>query len=91
MYAMSQDIGYRFDRVQLKRGAYSPIAHGEIEAEETEIRKAMLSLLTNQHPLNMNVVGFPIDNEALQANKTAIQNVGKALETGVLRVELERS
>jgi hypothetical protein len=88
LFAISQDLGYTFDRVQLKRGAYSPIAHGEIEAEQNELRKATLSLVTGQHALKMNVVGFPIDQEALQANIAAIQNVGKALESGVLQVEV---
>lgn len=88
LFAIAQDIGLKFDRVQLKRGAYTPIAHGEIETEQMELRKATLSLVTGQHALKMNVVGFPIDNEALEANKSAIQNVGKALESGVLQVEV---
>ncbi len=88
LFAIAQDIGFKFDRVQLKRGSYTPIAHGEIEAEQMELRKATLSLVTGQHALKMNVVGFPIDNEALEANKSAIQNVGKALESGVLQVEV---
>jgi len=36
----------------------------------------------------MNIVGFPVDTEALEANKTAIQNIGKALATGTLRVDI---
>lgn len=89
LYAVAQDIGYKFDRVQLKRGAYTPVAHGEIEAEQTELRKAALSLVTGKHALNMNVVAFPIDQEALAANKAVIKNIGKALETGVLQVNLK--
>ena len=88
LFAISKDIGFKFDRVQLKRGAYSPIAHGEIEAEQTELRKATLSLVTGQHALQMNVVGFPFDKDAVEANKSAIQNFGKALESGVLQVEI---
>lgn len=88
LYAVAQDLGFKFDRVQLKRGAYSPVAHGEIEAEQTELRKAALSLVTGKHALKMNVVAFPVDPEALAANKAAIQNLGKALETGVLQVEV---
>lgn len=89
LYAIAQDLGFKFDRVQLKRGSYSPIAHGEIEAEQTELRKAALSLVTGKHALQMNVVGFPVDPEAVEANKVAIQNIGKALETGVLQVEVK--
>lgn len=91
LYAMAQDIGYKFDRVQLKRDSYAPIAHGELEAEQSELRKATLSLVTGQHALKMNVIGFPIDAEALEANKAAIQNVGNALESGVLKVEIQPS
>lgn len=90
LYAIAEDIGYAFDRVQLKRGAYTPIAHGEIEAETSELRRATLSLVTGKHALKMNVVGFPIDGDVAAANAAAIQNVGKALETGVLRVEVQR-
>jgi hypothetical protein len=88
LYAMAQDIGYKFDRVQLKRGSYTPIAHGELEAEQVEFRRAMLSLVTGKHALNMNVVSFPIDPAAVEANKAVIHNIGKALQTGVLQVEV---
>jgi len=88
LYAVALDIGYKFDRVQLKRGAYSPRAHGDLEAESAELRRATLSLLTGQHPLKMNVVALPIDPDAVAANKAAIQSLGKALETGILRVKL---
>lgn len=86
LYAIAEDIGFKFDRVQLKRGSYSPIAHGELEAELTELRRAALSLVTGKHALNMNVVGFPFDADAVQTNKEAIKNLGKALETGTLQV-----
>ncbi len=88
LYAVAEDIGFKFDRVQLKRGSYSPIAHWEHEAEQAELRRATLSLVTGNHPLKMNVVGFPIDAAAVQANKEVIQNLGKALETGVLQVQV---
>lgn len=88
LYAAAEDIGFKFDRVQLKRGSYSPIAHGELEAEQAELRHATLSLVTGKHALKMNVVGFPIDADAVQANKEAIQNLGKALETGILQVQV---
>lgn len=91
LYAMAEDIGLKFDRVQLKRGAYSPIAHGELEAEQADLRKATLSLVEGKHALKMNVVGFPFDADAVQANKQAIQNLGNALQTGILQVEVVAS
>jgi len=89
LYAVAQDLGLRFDRVQLKRGSYSPVAHGELEAEQTQFRKAALSLVTGKHALKMNVVALPVDPEVVAANKAAIQSVGKAFESGVLQVEVK--
>jgi hypothetical protein len=91
LFAISQELGYKFDRVLLKRGSYSPIAHGEIEAEQTELRKATLSLVTGKHALKMNVVGFPVDQEAIDVNKTVVANLGKALQSGALQVEVRSS
>lgn len=88
LHAISADIGYRFDRVQLKRGAYSPIAHGEIEEEQNELRKATLSLVTGKHALKMNVVGMPIDPDVASANAAAIQRLGSAVQNGAIQVEI---
>jgi hypothetical protein len=88
LFAISKDLGFSFDRVQLRRGIYTPIAHGEIEAEQTELRKATLSLVTGRHALQMNVVGFPFDKDAVEANKAALHSLGKALQSGVLQVEV---
>ncbi len=88
LHAISSDIGYRFDRVQLKRSAYSPIAHGELEEEQNELRKATLSLVTGKHALKMNVVAMPIDPEMASANAAAIQRLGSAVQNGALQVEV---
>lgn len=88
LHAISTDIGYSFDRVQLKRGAYSPNAHVEIEEEQNELRKALLSLVTGNHALKMSVVSMPIDPEMADANAAAIQRLGSAVQNGALQVEI---
>ncbi len=88
LHAISADIGYRFDRVQLKRGAYSPIAHGELEEEQNELRKATLSLVTGKSALKMNVVAMPVDPEVASANAAAIQRLGSAVQKGAIQVEI---
>jgi hypothetical protein len=90
LYDTAQDIGYKFDRVQLKRGAYLPLAHNKIEDENTELRQAAISLISGQHAMKMNVVGFPVDIEAMATNKTAMQNIGKAFENGELQVTVSK-
>ena len=91
LYSMAEDIGLRFDRVQLKRGAYSPIAHGQLEEEQNELRQATLSLVTGKHALKMNVVGFPIDPEVASKNAAAIQKLGSIVHEGALHVEIGKT
>ena len=88
LFNIAKDLDYTFDRVQLKRSAYSPLGHEEIQSEINALRKSALSVVKGESALKMNVVGFPVDPEAIEANKAVIQNLGKALATGTLRVEI---
>lgn len=67
LFAIAEELGYTFDRVQLKTGSYSPIAHGDIEADQTLIRKFAVKLLSGESALKMEVEKFPIDPDALKA------------------------
>jgi hypothetical protein len=87
--AIGEDVGYKFDRVHIKRGIYSPIAHGEIESELTDIRKGLLSLFKGESALKMNVVGFPIDKDALEANKVLLNNMNELTSDGSLKVTVK--
>jgi hypothetical protein len=55
LFAISQDTGFVFDRVQLKKGAYSPQAHGEIEVEQTALRKSALEVFSGKRPIKVQV------------------------------------
>lgn len=72
LYSIALDVGYNFDRVQLKKGVYSPIAHGDFENEQATIRKGIISLLGGQSALNMNVVGIPTVPETTANVQTEI-------------------
>ena len=43
MIAMSQALGYNFDPVQMKRGAYYPRGHFDTETALREIQQASLA------------------------------------------------
>lgn len=89
LFALAVDVGYRFDRVQLKKGAYSPIAHGELETEQQQVRKLAIELLSGVHPLKMEVTGFPIHEEALKSQLSLQAKLAAALEgRGQLSVEI---
>jgi hypothetical protein len=89
LLALAIDVGYRFDRVQLKKGGYSPIAHGELEFEQQQVRKLAIDLLSGANPLKMEVTGFPIDPAALKSQLELQAKLAAALEgRGRLSVEV---
>jgi hypothetical protein len=66
MYAMSKALGYSFDKVQLMRGAYYPVAHSEADLAQLSIRRNFAALLSGKQAINMNVVGLPLSPEAVE-------------------------
>ena len=82
LYAMSQDVGFSFDRVQLKRGAYTPVAHEELESEQRALRKAVINTLAGDSPLKMQVVSLPLNEEAVAAMRSNVARIANALESG---------
>ena len=73
LFAIATDVHFKFDRVQLKKGSYAPIAHGDLEHEQTLIRKSVLKLLSGQSTLKMDVASFPLNEEIAKA-QVALQN-----------------
>ncbi len=89
LFALATDVGYRFDRVQLKKGSYSPIAHGELELEQQQVRKLAIELLSGSVPLKMEITGFPIQEEILKAQLDLQAKLAAALSgQGRLSVEV---
>jgi hypothetical protein len=80
LYAMAQDVGYTFDRVQLKRGAYTPVAHEEIEADQRILRKALIGTMSGDLPISMKVVQMPANPELAEEYRRNIERIANALE-----------
>jgi hypothetical protein len=73
LFAAATAVGFKFDRVQLKKGAYSPVAHGNLEFEQQLIRKMTLGLLSGETALKMDVSSFPMNQEVLD-KQIGLQN-----------------
>jgi len=80
LYAISQDVGFTFDRVQLKRGAYTPIAHEQIEADQNALRRVLLNALSGESPLSMKVLQMPSNPELAEEYRRNIERIANALE-----------
>jgi hypothetical protein len=48
-------LGYDFDPVELEREVYSPVAHGELETEQTIIRKGLVAMFKGERALPVEV------------------------------------
>src|SRR2546423_1616024 len=59
LYSISREVNFDFDRVSLKRGIYSPRAHGDLEYDQLAIRKMLVKVLSGETPLKMNVTSLP--------------------------------
>ena len=84
MEALSRACGYKFDRVQLKRGAYYPQAHEDADSRRLEFEEAVLQVLGGKTALAMKVV--PADEDALAQQKRLQEALMAMFEGGALRV-----
>jgi hypothetical protein len=80
LVALGADVGYKFDRVQLKKGSYFPTAHGTEYQEQQELRRLAIKLLNGEYPLRMDVVKFPSDPATAKAILEVQQRLGAALD-----------
>ena len=77
---MGNCLGYDFDPVELEREVYSPMAHGELETEQTIIRKGLVSIFRGERPLPVviSVALPPPVPAAVQASPTTMPPYGKS-------------
>ena len=52
IWEIGKYLGFSFDKVAIKRNAYSPIAHGELEDDQRLIRKGIVELLAGKRALS---------------------------------------
>jgi len=63
MHEMGKSLGYDYDTVHIKRGAYIPQAHTELEFEQRALRRGLVELLLLRRPLPMEVTSMPGPSE----------------------------
>ncbi len=91
LYFMSNSLGYFYDRVHLKRGTYYPTAHSEIENTQKGIQDNLLRILSGNSALQMNIVGFPFSQAAVDAQIELQKSIVSAITPeGEIRVTAAR-
>ncbi len=78
--------GYSFDDVQLSKGAYSPVAHGNLEVKQQKFLDNALAVVEGKQAIRMDVTSFPVDEKAAQTHKTMVEQIVAATADGRLKV-----
>lgn len=68
LFVMGEAVGYSFDRVHLKRGTYSPRAHGLLEEDQHKIRTLARQLLEGGISLPVRVVPGGLSEDPIQSS-----------------------
>ena len=88
LVAMGKSLGYSFDQVDIKRGVYTPLAHGQDENDWRHLRWLLLKVFSGQSALKMDVATFPSNPDAVKAHIALLENMNAALKGGALSVEV---
>jgi hypothetical protein len=67
--AMADDLGYQKDSLEILQGGYSPILHGEIETDQTKIRKLLAGLHDGTMVLPTAVVDYRHPTKILEESR----------------------
>jgi hypothetical protein len=59
LHSMAQVLNYEFDKTHIKNSAYAPVAHGDIENQQTTVRMGVIDILEGKRALPMYVTNFP--------------------------------
>ncbi len=54
-------LDYDFDKTHIKNSTYSPVAHGDLEAEQIALRKGFIEVLEGKRVIPMYVTNLPKD------------------------------
>lgn len=55
LFAIAQRVGYRFTKVQIRKGLYLPNAHEAMEQKRQEIQSVLPDLIAGRRPLSVKV------------------------------------
>ncbi|USD61325.1 hypothetical protein J4N45_04985 [Vibrio sp. SCSIO 43140] len=59
LHKMALVLDYSFDKTHIKNSSYSPVAHGDIENQQEQIRKGLSQLLEGRASIPMHITNWP--------------------------------
>jgi hypothetical protein len=78
LFELSKALGFKFSKVDIKRGIYYPRGHVELEAAQHAVLANLNKLLAGQQSLPMRVTEFPTSEEAFKLQNDVQRELLKA-------------
>lgn len=81
LHTMSIVLNYQFDKTHLKNASYIPRAHGELEDDQTAIRRGLRELLEAKRTIPMYVTNLPPQSpQQTEADNSGVEPRAKPSE-----------
>ena len=72
LHKMAIALDYDFDKTHIKNSSYSPVAHGDLEIEQTALRKKLLEVLDRKRTIPMFVAGMTPNKGSDRSSQTDV-------------------
>lgn len=59
LHSMAKVLDYEFDKTHIKNSAYAPVAHGDIEDQQTAVRMGVIDILAGKRVIPMHITNLP--------------------------------
>ncbi len=70
--SIAGDLGYSFDRVQIRNGSYTPVAYSNVENEQAKLRRLAIDVLSGEQPIKMGLDSINLNPDFI-ASQTNLQ------------------
>ncbi len=74
LFEMGESLGYSFDKVTIKRNAYTPKGHLKVEYEEQQVRSLLIKILNGESSISTLQV---TSNEAVERSNNAVDRTAE--------------
>lgn len=90
LHHMSKFLGYGFSRAQLDRDIYSPKAHGDLETEQSKIRRGVVALLNGEITFPIAVKEFPATEPIPEVQAAILKFLAESGQSATLTIEAKK-
>ena len=88
---MSESLGFHFNKLQITKGAYAPIAQANLEKNQQDIVEGLAKLFRNEYSLPLTINSISQDEDAVALQKKTQEALFQALIVNGVPIKLMHS